>query len=101
MIRVRLTPKGGRDRIDGVGMAGGRAVLQVRVAAAPVGGAANAALLTLLAKALGRPKTAARLAAGATARLKTVEVAGDPAELADRCRAAFAAEGRAAPRPLP
>ena len=40
---VRLTPRGGADRVDGV-LAG---ALRVRVAAAPVDGAANAALMAL------------------------------------------------------
>ena len=41
-LAVRLTPKGGRDRIDGIGEdASGKPVLLVRVAAPPVDGAAN------------------------------------------------------------
>lgn len=84
-LRVRLTPRGGRDRIDGwAGDADGGRVLKVRVAAPPVDGAANAAMVALLAKALGVSKSAVRIAAGGTSRTKMVEVDGDPAELAAR-----------------
>ena len=81
-LAVRLTPKGGRDAIDGIEqMADGRAVLKVRVAAPPSEGEANDALIRLLAKALGVPPRDVALAAGATARVKRLTVAGDPASL--------------------
>src|SRR5262249_60006688 len=51
IVSVRLTPKGGRDSIDGiVTLADGRVVLQARVRAPPREGEANAALLRLIAK---------------------------------------------------
>lgn len=76
-LAVRLTPRGGRDRIDGWAVdADGRPYLKARVSAPPVEGEANAALTALLAKALKRPKSAVRIAAGETARLKQVEVEG-------------------------
>jgi len=81
-LAVRLTPKGGRDAIDGVErMADGRAVLKVRVAAAPSEGAANDALIRLIAKAVGVPTRDVALAAGATARTKRLIIAGDAARL--------------------
>ena len=70
---VRLTPRGGADRIDGVGDDG---ALRARVAAAPVDGAANRALVRLIAAELGLAPTAVRLIGGATARRKTVAVSG-------------------------
>jgi uncharacterized protein YggU (UPF0235/DUF167 family) len=80
---VRLTPKGGRDAIDGVEqMADGRTVLKVRVRAAASEGEANAALLRLLAKSLDVAPRQVSLAAGATARLKRIDVAGPGAVLA-------------------
>ncbi len=82
-MRVRVTPRGGRDALDGIETrADGRPVLKLRVRAAPEGGAANAAAAALLARALGRPASSVTLAAGAASRLKTFRVAGDPAALA-------------------
>lgn len=83
-IAVRVTPRGGRDAIEGwITDADGRPVLKLRVAAAAADGQANAAVLALLAKALGRPKSALGLIAGQTARLKRIEVEGlDSAALA-------------------
>lgn len=70
-IAVRVTPRGGRDDVDGVEMmADGRAVLKLRVRAAAEGGEANRAVTELLAKRLGVPKRAVRLVSGATARIK-------------------------------
>jgi uncharacterized protein (TIGR00251 family) len=75
-LAVRLTPKGGRDAVQGWGQDGeGRAYLKVRVSAPPVDGAANAALLAFLAKTLRRPRSSLKIVAGETARLKLVEIA--------------------------
>jgi uncharacterized protein len=77
-LAVRLTPKGGRDCIDGIELlADGRAVLKVRVRAAPSEGEANAALVRLLAKAVGLPPRDVALAAGATARIKRLTISGN------------------------
>jgi len=81
-LNVRLTPKGGRDAIDGIEhMADGRSVLKVRVAAPPSEGEANAALLRLIARRLGVAPRDVKLAAGATSRLKRLTIAGDAAAL--------------------
>lgn len=77
MLAVRLTPKGGRDAIDGVAqLADGRCVLKVRVAAAPSESEANTALLRLIAKTVGVPPRDVTLAAGATSRVKQLAVSG-------------------------
>lgn len=82
-IPVRLTPRGGADRVEGVV----EGVLRVRVAAPAVDGAANKALLRLLADELGVARSAVHLATGETSRTKLVEVEGlDPAALAARWR---------------
>jgi uncharacterized protein (TIGR00251 family) len=81
-LAVRLTPKGGRDAIDGIErLADERAVLKVRVAAPPSEGKANAALVRLLAKAVGVPPRDVALVAGATARIKRLVFSGDPPTL--------------------
>jgi len=78
MLVVRLTPKGGRDAIDGIEtLADGRAVLKARVRAAPTEGEANEALCRLIAKAVGVPPRDVALAAGATARIKRLTISGD------------------------
>ncbi|OHV67404.1 hypothetical protein LCM4577_25830 [Mesorhizobium sp. LCM 4577] len=80
---VRLTPKAALDRIDGIETAAdGRSHLKARVRAVPENGAANAALERMMAKALGVPGSAVSVIAGGTARLKTLRVVGDAAELA-------------------
>lgn len=76
-IAVRLTPRGGRDTIEGiVETADGRAWLAARVAAVPEGGKANRALLKLLAKRLGVPARDIDIIAGASSRQKRLRVAG-------------------------
>ncbi len=84
-LAVRLTPKGGRDAIEGVEtLADGRAVVKARVRVAASGGAANAALIRLFAQALGVPPSRIALSAGATSRMKRLAIAGDAVELAAR-----------------
>lgn len=72
-LSVRLTPRGGRDRVEGVR----DGVLLVRVAAPPVDGAANEALVRLLARELEVPSGSVRLVGGAASRHKVVEVIGE------------------------
>lgn len=83
-LAVRLTPRGGRDAVEGWATgADGRPFLKARVAAPPVEGEANAALTVLLSKTLGVSRSSVRIAAGQTGRLKQVEVEGlDSAALA-------------------
>ena len=82
-LRVRLTPRGGRDAIEGMeALADGTAILKARVSAAPEKGLANAALEKLIAKTLGAPKSSVSVVAGGTSRVKTIRVDGDGARLA-------------------
>jgi hypothetical protein len=75
---VRLTPKGGRDAIDGIEvLADGRPVLKLRVRAAASDGEANAALIRLIAMAMHIPRRDVILAAGATGRIKRLVISGD------------------------
>jgi uncharacterized protein len=85
VLDVRLTPKGGRDAVDGIALlADGRPVLKVRVRAAPENGKANAALVSLIAKALAAPASHVTVIAGATARIKRLKITGHAAALAAR-----------------
>ncbi|WP_272897613.1 DUF167 domain-containing protein [Sphingopyxis witflariensis] len=70
-LEVRVTPGASRDA---VAIADG--VVQLRVTAPPADGAANAAVLRLLAAALGRPPRDLTLLRGATARIKLIGIAG-------------------------
>jgi uncharacterized protein YggU (UPF0235/DUF167 family) len=85
VVHVRLTPRGGRDQLEGLRtLSDGRAVLQARVRAAPEKGRANVALEELVARALDVPKSAVSVISGSTARVKSVRVAGDPVALRKR-----------------
>jgi uncharacterized protein (TIGR00251 family) len=85
VIAVRLTPKGGRDSIDGIEtLSDGRFVLKVRVRALPSEGEANAALLKLIAKTLDVPTRSVALESGATSRVKRIAVEGDAPALIAR-----------------
>src|ERR1700688_4666631 len=92
-LALRVTPRGGRDDIDGLEtLANGRIVVKVRVRAIADGGEANRAVTELLAKALGVPKASVRILSGATSRLKQIAVDGDPAKLGDALRRLTAAK---------
>jgi uncharacterized protein len=71
-VSVHVQPRATRSEI--VGLHG--AALKVRLQAPPVDGAANEALVTLLAERLGVARRAVRVVAGASSRAKTVEVDG-------------------------
>jgi uncharacterized protein (TIGR00251 family) len=86
-IALRVTPRGGRDDIEGVEtLANGRAVVKLRVRAVAEGGEANRAVTELLAKALGVPKANVKILSGATSRLKQVSIDGDPERLGEVLR---------------
>jgi hypothetical protein len=77
-IQVRVQPRAGRSEI--VGDHGG--ALKVRIGAAPVDGAANEALIRLLADRLDVPRSAVAITAGEAARTKVVRVSGGALETA-------------------
>ena len=86
-VTLRVTPRGGRDEIDGLEtLADGRTVLKIRVRAIAEGGEANRAVTELIAKSLRVPKARVRILSGTTSRLKQVAVDGDPAKLGDALR---------------
>src|SRR3954453_21247682 len=92
-VALRVTPRGGRDDVDGVEtLANGRVVLKVRVRAIAESGEANRAVTELIAKAIGVPKARVRILSGMTSRLKQIAVDGEPAKLGDALRRLTAAK---------
>ena len=84
---MRVTPRSGRDGPAGIGTgADGRPVALIRLSAPPVDGAANDALIALVAKAFGVPKRDVHIAAGEKARAKRVAIAGASEALEARAR---------------
>ncbi len=80
-LRVRVQPGAKRDELLGFQ----EGVLRIRLAAPPVEGRANKALIALLSEALHVPKASVAVVAGYTSRDKLVEVTGlAPEELAAR-----------------
>ncbi|HRK19563.1 MAG TPA: DUF167 family protein [Hyphomicrobiaceae bacterium] len=96
IVRVRVTPKSSKTKVDGVGeTADGPAVL-ARVASVPENGAANAALEELIARWLDLPRRSATVVAGHRSRLKSVAIAGEEVAIQARLAAAIGAFGTAA-----
>jgi Uncharacterized conserved protein len=91
ILHIRLTPGAAHDRIDGWDVdAEGRPILKCRVRARPVEGEANAALVALLAKALGVRKAAVEIARGGQSRTKAVVIKGlDQSEAETRLASFF------------
>lgn len=85
VIAVRVTPRGGRDTLA----AGTDDYFSARLAAAPVDGAANTALLALVARHFGLARRDVTLVGGATARMKRLKLVGDPQRLAEAARALY------------
>ncbi len=83
LLAVRLTPKGGRDEVNGIEtLSDGRAVLKARVRALPEDGAANAALVKLIANVVGIAASRVTVQSGHTSRLKVLKIEGDGADIA-------------------
>lgn len=77
VLAVRATPRSARESLT----AGTDDHFAARLNAAPVDGAANAALLALIAKTFGVAKRDVTQIAGETARLKRFAITGDPSAL--------------------
>lgn len=72
ILTVRVVPRSGRTGVAGLR----HGALLVRLAAAPVDGTANAALIAFVADRLGLPKHRVRLVAGERSRNKRLAIAG-------------------------
>ena len=73
-LTVKVTPNAGDNSISLPGDNGPAGILLVRVTATPENGKANAAVLKLLAKALGLPKTSLAIVRGGNARTKIIAI---------------------------
>jgi uncharacterized protein (TIGR00251 family) len=80
LLSVKVIPRSKRNSVEWEsgesGESGEREGLRVRLTAAPVDGAANEALVALLAERLGVPKRQVVVVRGAKSRQKVVEVVG-------------------------
>lgn len=84
-VAVRLTPKGRRDAIEGIAAtADGGAEIKASVTAVPEDGKANRALVKLLSKSWGIPKSDIAIVSGATDRHKVLSLACDPERILPR-----------------
>ena len=81
-MRIRLTPSGRRDGVDGVMVdADGNGVLKASVTQVPEGGKANQALIKMLAKDWKVAKSSIEVIQGQTSRNKVLLISGDAAPL--------------------
>jgi uncharacterized protein (TIGR00251 family) len=71
-LTIRVTPRAGRSAVAGVR----DGILLVKLAAAPIDGAANDALVALLSEVLLLPKRSIRIKSGERSRTKVVEIDG-------------------------
>jgi uncharacterized protein len=86
-VFVRVTPGAARDAVEGITDSAEGPALKTRVRAIADKGEANRAAEAVVAEWLGVARTSVSLAAGGKSRLKTLEVAGDPAALERLLRA--------------
>ena len=78
-MSVRVIPRSNKNAVQWE-----RGMLRVRLTAPPVDGAANEALIALLAERLGLPKRNVSIVQGAASRQKTVEIVGMTAEAVEQ-----------------
>lgn len=87
ILTIRLTPNAGRNQIGEVDAdTTRRPYLKIRVSAPPVDGAANKALIKLLSKTLGLPKSAIQFKSGESTRLKRLTITGEASEIREKLR---------------
>jgi uncharacterized protein len=78
-LNVRVIPRSSKNTLEWE-----QGTLKARLAAPPVDGAANEALIALLAERLGLPKRNVSIIHGAASRLKTVEIVGMTPEVVEQ-----------------
>lgn len=80
-VLARVTPKAGRDGVDGLVETPQGQALKVRVRAVAEDGAANAALEKVVAQWLGVAGGRVRVVRGYKSRVKLLGISGAPAEI--------------------
>jgi uncharacterized protein (TIGR00251 family) len=87
-LAIRLTPRASREGVGGViADAEGRPLLQIRLKAPPVEGAANHALIAFVSKALALRQADIAIKSGETGRSKILHLSGDSAVILARLTA--------------
>jgi uncharacterized protein YggU (UPF0235/DUF167 family) len=86
-VLARVTPRSAREGVDGMAESADGPALKVCVRAVPDKGEANRAVEAVVAEWLGVAKGCVSVAAGGKSRIKTLDIAGDPAALEMRLRA--------------
>ena len=76
-LRLRLTPKSSRDAVIGLAQAPDGPAIKATVRAVPQDGAANTAVLMLVAKWLRMPKSSITLSAGTKSRTRILTIVAD------------------------
>jgi uncharacterized protein len=87
LLFLRVTPKADADQIAGLRQdADGKMSLQVKVRTQPEKGKANEAVIQLLAKSFGLPRSAFSIVSGETGRLKTIRIDAPPQRIEQTLR---------------
>jgi uncharacterized protein len=87
LLFLRVTPKAGADEIAGLRIdADGKMSLQIKVRTQPEKGKANEAVIQLLARSFGLPRSAFTLVSGETGRLKTIRIDAPPQRIEQTLR---------------
>ena len=77
-----MTPRSANNGVDGIAQTADGAALKVRVRAVAEDGKANRAAELAVAEWLGVARRCVAVSAGTKSRNKTLDIAGEPAELA-------------------
>jgi len=80
-LRVRVTPRARRNGLEGLAETADGPALKIAVTEPPEDGKANTAVLKILSRALGIPRSSLTIRASKTSRNKTVAASGDAATL--------------------
>jgi len=98
-VLARVTPKSGRDGVDGIIETAEGPALRVRVRAVAENGEANRSVESVVAQWLGLARTRVAVTHGGKSRVKTLNIDGEPGELEALIAARTAAQQMKAKHP--